>query len=896
MSIDFNRLEQILAEASTKKDAAHRSAFLDEACGQDRELRTEVERLLAASQKAGDFLEMPVQAAAITVRRAECGMDSSEQATGGFEGPGSMINRYKLLEEIGEGGFGLVYMAEQVEPIQRKVALKIVKAGMDTREVIARFEAERQALALMDHPSIARVFDGGVTQGGRPYFVMELVHGIPITEFCDQRKLSTPERLKLFIQVCHAIQHAHQKGVIHRDLKPTNILVTLIDGEPVPKVIDFGVAKALGQKLTKKTLFTGFLKMVGTPAYMSPEQADFSGTDVDTRVDIYSLGVLLYELLTGVTPFDAETLHNATLDEVRRMIRETEPPKPSTRLRTMGEKLTTVAQQRQAEPAILTRLVHGDLDWIVMRCLEKDRRRRYETANSLAGDIERHLGHEPVLACPPSTSYRFRKFAARNKTTLVAASLISLALLLGSVISILQTIRATKAQRLAAQRLEADVSELLLKALDSATRPPPKGANYTVEQLLDDFCAGLGDRLSQEPEVEASAHSTVGNAYRWLDATDKGQLHLETALALRRRLLGSRHAKVAESMIDLAWNHHERKDNHTAETLARAALAICKEKNLPHQAVQASECLQAALKDLGRFEETERVAYEALLLTNSIGSAEGTASPCWPKPSSPDSAAWLELARLCFDAEERALATDDVAKIQQLFTEAARRGGVDDPLRLQTCEWRRRGYSSVGSGQWKTAINALSKAIELQPHLPELYFERGYSYFQLAQFPQALPDFTRALQRGPRDPGTWAVRGLVNVKLGQPEEALADYSKAIECWRARIHSVNRGEYAGVKGRPCFWSFATSVELMHAGADPFEVRALCQELEAVFRDEIAALKKQFGPSHAEVASALNDLAQFLQAQGKFEDAEACLRERAVISLSGTNESSHGAVPR
>jgi len=300
------------------------------------------------------------------------------------ERTGVKIGRYKLLEQIGEGGFGVVYMAEQVEPVHRRVALKIIKAGMDTKAVVARFEAERQAAALMDHPNIARVLDGGVTQAGRPYFVMELVRGIPITEFCDQRNLDTTERLKLFIQVCKAVQHAHQKGIIHRDLKPSNILVTLHDGEPVPKIIDFGVAKALGQQLTEQTLFTGFLHMVGTPAYMSPEQAELSGLDIDTRSDIYSLGVLLYEFLTGVTPFDAETLRNAAIDEVRRMIRETDPPRPSTRLQTLGDKLTDVAKHRHVEPPKLVHLVRGDLDWIVMMCLEKDRRRRYETRRPMA--------------------------------------------------------------------------------------------------------------------------------------------------------------------------------------------------------------------------------------------------------------------------------------------------------------------------------------------------------------------------------------------------------------------------------------------------------------------------------------------------------------------------------
>jgi len=361
--------------------------------------------------------------------------------------PGDMIGRYKLLEQIGEGGFGVVYMAEQVEPVRRKVALKIIKAGMDTREVIARFEAERQALAMMDHSNIAHVLDAGTTQAGRPYFVMELVQGIPITEFCDKRQLNTTQRLRLFIHVCKAVQHAHQKGIIHRDLKPSNILVTHQESEPQPKIIDFGVAKALGRKLTEKTLFTGFLKMVGTPAYMSPEQAEFTGMDIDTRSDVYSLGVLLYELLTGVTPFDSETIRKAAFDELRRLIRETEPPKPSTRLQTLGEKLTEVAKHRHTEPPRLVHSVRGDLDWIVMKCLEKDRRRRYETANGLAMDVQRHLDNEPVVARPPSRLYEFQKTVRRHKFGFATTAAIIVALTGAVVVSSWQAVRATRAER-----------------------------------------------------------------------------------------------------------------------------------------------------------------------------------------------------------------------------------------------------------------------------------------------------------------------------------------------------------------------------------------------------------------------------------------------------------------
>lgn len=354
--------------------------------------------------------------------------------TPGFltEGPGTTIGRYTLLEKIGEGGFGVVYLAEQFEPLQRKVALKIIKPGMDSREIVARFEAERQALALMDHPHIARVLDGGTTASGRPYFVMELVQGVPITEYCDRNALSTTERLQLFVRVCHAIQHAHEKGIIHRDLKPGNILVTSSDSQPAPKIIDFGVAKALGRRLTEKTLITAFQSMIGTPAYMSPEQAQMGGPEVDRRSDIYALGVLLYELLTSQTPFDTERLLGAGMDEIRRIIREEDPPSPSTRLSALGDaQQAAVASCRQSEPPKLRHRISGDLDWIVMKTLEKDRQRRYETARDLALDLGRHLKNEPVDARPPSARYRLQKLVRRNKLAFAAALAVALALLAG---------------------------------------------------------------------------------------------------------------------------------------------------------------------------------------------------------------------------------------------------------------------------------------------------------------------------------------------------------------------------------------------------------------------------------------------------------------------------------
>jgi hypothetical protein len=410
------------------------------------------------------------------------------------------------MEQVGEGGMGVVFVAEQERPVRRKVALKIIKPGMDTKEVIARFEAERQALALMDHPNIAKVFDAGSTDSGQPYFVMELVRGIPITDCCDQGKLSIREHLGLFIPVCQAIQHAHQKGIIHRDVKPTNVRVALHDGKPVPKVIDFGVAKATHQRLTEHTIYTRLAQIIGTPMYMSPEQAELSGLDIDTRSDIYLLGVLLYELLTGTTPFDRERFANAAYDEIRRIVREEEPPKPSTKISSLGKTATTISSQRNTEPRKWHQLVRGDLDWIVMKAMEKDPTRRYETASGLEADIQQFLAHEPVLARAPSAAYRLRKYAWRNRAALATIAAVMLILVAATGISTWKWLDEIDARKKAVAIAQSLLSELLDKAFNASVNGEKKAALQSIQSAQD---LRLGDDRANT--LRGIALSTAGD-------------------------------------------------------------------------------------------------------------------------------------------------------------------------------------------------------------------------------------------------------------------------------------------------------------------------------------------------------------------------------------------------
>ncbi len=476
MSNAISDVMSVFGRAVEIAAASDRAAFLDEACAGRATVRAEVEDLLSAHGSAGSFMCCPAAPAPETAS-----FDSPIA-----EGVGSSIGPYRLMEQVGEGGMGLVFVAEQLQPVRRKVALKVIKPGMDTRQVVARFEAERQALALMDHPNIARVLDAGTTTSGLPYFVMELVRGVPITEYCDAIRLPPRQRLELFVQVCRAVQHAHQKGVIHRDLKPSNILVAPHDGAPVVKVIDFGVAKALGQQLTEKTIYTGLAQMIGTPLYMSPEQAEVNQLDVDTRSDVYSLGVLLYELLTGTTPLDRLRLKTAAYDEIRRIIREDDPPRPSTRLTTLGEGLRQVLAQRGLDAARLSRFVRGELDWIVMRCLEKDRTRRYETVAGLAMDLRRFLADEPVEARPASVWYWARKACRRHRAALTVAVGFAALLLAGLAVTTVLW-RSERASRSGADDARREAQDKTKELQDAADRMNQANAAMDLGDMYVNF-------------------------------------------------------------------------------------------------------------------------------------------------------------------------------------------------------------------------------------------------------------------------------------------------------------------------------------------------------------------------------------------------------------------------
>ena len=490
---------------------------------------------------------------------------------------GESIGPYSLLQQIGEGGMGVVFMAEQKTPVQRKVALKVIKPGMGSKEVIARFESERQALAMMDHENIARMFDAGTTADDRPYFVMELVRGLPLTKYCDENRLSIKKRLELFVMVCEAVQHAHQKGIIHRDIKPSNVLVSSYDGRPVPKVIDFGVAKAMHQKLTEKTLFTEFGKVIGTLQYMSPEQAGLSHLDIDTRSDIYSLGVLLYELLTGSPPIEKARLREAGWEKVMQLIREEEPRKPSTRISESGDAIAGISGARHTSPVSLLSLVRGDLDWVVMKALEKERSRRYETANGLGMDIQRYLNAQPVIAAPPSARYRVSKFVKRNRSAILVAMTIAVLLIMATGISTWQAIRATSAEKRALDKEAAtsEINKFFLEDILQQSNPEfQPDRDLLLSTVLEQAVEKIGERFAEQPEIEANIRYTIGRSLAGLGRYDAAQPQLERVLELSKLVWRDDHPNTRSAMNNLAIVYLRREQFDKAILLLEKVLQL----------------------------------------------------------------------------------------------------------------------------------------------------------------------------------------------------------------------------------------------------------------------------------------------------------------------------------
>jgi len=775
---------------------------------------------------------------------------------------GALIGgKYKLLEELGSGGMGVVYLAEQVEPVRRRVALKIVKLGMDTRQVVARFETERQALAVMDHPNIARVFDAGATETGRPYFVMELARGIPITDYCDRHKLSTRERLELFIRVCQAVQHAHQKGVIHRDLKPSNILVVIQDDRPVPKIIDFGIAKAADHRLAQRTLFTEQGQLVGTPEYMSPEQAEMSGLDVDTRTDIYSLGVILYELLAGALPFDARKLRSAAFGEIQRIIRETEPPKASTRLSTLKDTQAEIAEKRGTDPGSLIKLLRGDLDWISMKAMAKDRTHRYHTASEVAADIERHLRHEPVSAGPPSVAYRIRKYVRRHKLGVAAASVVLLAILAGTVGTTIGLLRAVRAEKKAVTEATTAtrVSDFLVDLFKVSDPSEARGNTITAREILDRGAKKVEGELAGQPLIQARLMDTMGQVYQSLGLFNQALPLLKSALETRRKALGSTDLDIAASLQNYGYLLIAKGDYAAAEPLLQESLAIRKEllgRNHPDVA-RSLATLGEVNYDKGDLAKAEEFYRESLAIRRkALGDTH------------------LEVADSLNDLAITLKAKGDYAEAESMYREslATRRRilGEDHPAIAQS-------LNNLGMFLYQMFLNKKNDGTEAEqllrqalalnrrilgnehPEVSTNINNLGLLLRDKGDYDQAIALFREVTELDRKNLG--AAHPYVANRMNSLASALArkgDYKSAEELFHQAI-AIQRKTFAEKS-----WEIATTKLLL--GACYTEAKKF-REAEPLLLEAFPIIEKTFGISHPRTQAAVKRLIGLYEAWGK-----------------------------